>query len=136
MKSYLFQILHGKKKFQSEISRARPLQFIKFKGETLYHATTAENAADIMKVGLKPMKMKFVFLTERLCFYDGGRKAWFGEEVILFSVDAKKATELGHSIYFTDCCDYVSDYIPPECLKKIMEFKNGICYDKNTESFI
>ena len=82
---------------------------------TLYHGTASKNLKKILKEGLKPMKRKFVHLSEdtETAISVGTR---YGNPVVL-KIRAKSLNDSGHLFYKSDSGVWLTDFVPPEFLE-------------------
>ena len=85
----------------------------------LYHGTTPEAAAEIMSVGLKPMKRKWVHLspTKEIAMCVGLRRT---SKPVILEIDVEAARKRGLKFYRVTDAVYLCSYIPPECLKRVL----------------
>ncbi len=78
----------------------------------LYHGTTADATSEILKVGLKPMKRRWVHLspTMELARETGLRRT---RSPVVLEIDAEAAIKDGLRFYKATDKVYISGFIPP-----------------------
>ncbi len=130
------RFLHGVKKCNELYPFPIVLQYTSCKTKVMYHATSSDNETSIKKEGLKPGKNQFVYLTDSPEFYLPARKTWFGNTPVLFLIDVNHLLSLGHNVYgIASENEYITDFVPPECITVFSRMNNGICYDPLSNSF-
>lgn len=84
--------------------------------DVLYHGTTPEAAARILREGLKPMGRRMVHLSSSIedAIAVGRRKC---RTPVVLAVDAKRASEEGVEVYRASSRVYVAKYIPPKFIR-------------------
>lgn len=89
----------------------------------LYHGTRIDNLHNILKEGLKPMKRLWVHLSSTPSdAYEVGRR--HGGQAIVLEIDVKCLRRKGHRVYKASRTVYLTDYVPPECIKAKIEYKS------------
>ena len=85
----------------------------------LYHGTTPEAAAEILKSGLKPMKRNWVHLspTVEIARQVGLRRT---NKPAILEIDAEKARKNGIKFYKATKQVYLCKQIPPRYIKRII----------------
>ncbi|RLE53702.1 MAG: RNA 2'-phosphotransferase [Candidatus Methanomethylicota archaeon] len=88
----------------------------------LYHGTSSSNLKDIMEQGIKPMERRKVHLTSSLeeALESARRK---GIDVVILEVDARKLRSKGYKTLKAGKHVYVTDYVPPDCIRKMPRAK-------------
>ena len=86
----------------------------------LYHGTQEENLDSILSEGLKPRGRKYVHLSTTIKDAEVVAKRRQGRPVILI-VDAKKMIENGYKIYKATRRVYLTDYVPPKYIVKVLK---------------
>ncbi|UXD21460.1 RNA 2'-phosphotransferase [Ignicoccus pacificus DSM 13166] len=86
--------------------------------KTLYHGTSCEVVAKIMKEGIVPMRRKKVHLTASLkeAIENAKRK---GNCIKILEVDCECLERHGHEIFKAGRYVRVTDYVPPECIRRV-----------------
>jgi putative RNA 2'-phosphotransferase len=86
--------------------------------DVLYHGTTAESAAKILKKGLRSMKRKWVHLstTKDTATEVGERRT---PNPVILVIDAEKARRDGKRFYKATDRVYLSQSIPPKYIKQL-----------------
>lgn len=85
----------------------------------LYHGTAEHLLSQILREGLKPMRRQWVHLTDRLeDAIEVGRRR--GRPVILV-IDTEILRKLGHRVFRAGKTVYVTDYVPPQAITKILK---------------
>jgi len=87
--------------------------------KVLYHGTTSEAASKILKIGLKPMKRKWVHLspTIEIATQVGLRRT---EKPVILEIDAEKARKDSLKIYKATETVYLTNYIQPKYIKRVI----------------
>ncbi len=86
--------------------------------DVLYHGTSRDRVGRILLEGVKPMKRKYVHLTN--CIEDAietGRR--HGHPVVLV-INIKCLKTKGMKVYRASNKVYLTEYIPPECIEKVL----------------
>ena len=82
----------------------------------LYHGTRADNIPNILREGLKPMKRLWVHLSPTpYDAYEVGKR--HGGETVVLEIDVECLRKQGHRVYRAGKTVYVTDYVPPKCIK-------------------
>lgn len=88
----------------------------------LYHGTTVDKLNDILAHGLKPMERRRVHLTSSFEeALDNARRK--GPNVVILEVDTTKLRSKGIKIFKAGKNVYVTDFIPPDCIKRCRRAK-------------
>ena len=86
----------------------------------LYHGTVYKDLKRILMEGIKPMRRKYVHLTLKV--EDACEVAKrHGLNAVVLVVDAECLRRKGFRIYIASDSIRVAKYVPPECLKNIIE---------------
>ena len=87
--------------------------------KVLYHGTTPEAAAEILKTGLKPMKRNWVHLspTVEIARQVGLRRT---SKPAILEIDAEKARKNGIKFYKATEQVYLCKQIPPRYIRRII----------------
>ncbi|MCD6235405.1 MAG: RNA 2'-phosphotransferase [Thaumarchaeota archaeon] len=88
--------------------------------KVLYHGTTPEAVSEILKTGLKPMKRRWVHLspTVEIARRVGLRRT---RRPVILEIDAERARKEGLKFYKATDEVYLSDYIPPKYIKRVIK---------------
>lgn len=86
--------------------------------KTLYHGTTPEAAEKILKIGLKPMKRRWVHLspTPEIARRVGLRRT---NRPVILEIDVERAREDGVKFYKATEEVYLCDHIPPKYIRRM-----------------
>ena len=87
--------------------------------KVLYHGTTSEAASRILRVGLEPMKRKWVHLspTKEIAVRVGSRRT---RKPIVLIIDAEAARRDGARFYKATDTVYLSKHIRPEYVRRAL----------------
>ena len=87
--------------------------------KVLYHGTTSEAAAEILKSGLKPMKRNWVHLspTVEIARQVGLRRT---SKPAILEIDAEKARKNGIKFYKATKQVYLCKQVPPKYIRRII----------------
>jgi len=85
----------------------------------LYHGTTVEALKGIRRKGILPMKRLMVHLSGSFEAAKINALRKKGRHVVL-EIDVKKLVRLGHKVYRASRDVYVTDYVPPSCIRRII----------------
>jgi len=88
--------------------------------EVLYHGTALENLSSILQHGIKPMRRLWVHLTSNPedAYRNALRKS---KSPVVLVIDAKLLNKLGHRVYKAGKNVYVTDYVPPSCIIRVVK---------------
>ncbi len=86
----------------------------------LYHGTTIDALSGILKEGIKPMKRLKVHLTSSLeeAYLNASRRK---KPPVILVIDAEKLRQKGHRIFRATNTIYLTDYVPPSCIVKVIK---------------
>lgn len=87
--------------------------------KVLYHGTTLDAASKILKVGLKPMKRRWVHLspTIEIAIRVGLRRT---NKPVVLEIDTEAARKNGAKFYKATNTVYLCSYIQPEHIKRVL----------------
>jgi putative RNA 2'-phosphotransferase len=87
--------------------------------KAFYHGTTLDATSQILKVGLKPMKRRWVHLspTIEIAIRCGLRRT---KEPVVLEIDAEVARKKGAKFYKATDTVYLCSYIQPEYIKRVL----------------
>lgn len=81
-----------------------------------YHGTRADNLPNILREGLKPMRRLWVHLSPTLYdAYEVGKR--HGGKTVVLEISVVRLREQGHRIYRAGKAIYITDHVPPKCIK-------------------
>ncbi len=92
--------------------------------KTLFHGTSSRNLASILREGVKPMRRSYVHLATSMtdACEVGARH---GPDPVVLVIDADCLRKLGYRVYVASHSVRLVDYVPPECIAKVLR-----CLDK------
>jgi len=87
--------------------------------QILYHGTQLRNLKSILSEGIKPMKRVKVHLTKSIeeAMENALRK---GRAPVILVIDANELRRHGHKVFKAGKNVYVTDYVPPLCIKRVI----------------
>ena len=86
----------------------------------LYHGTSHQNYASVMKQGLKPMNRHHVHMSASpdVAYDVGGRRKG---EVVVFEIDTKRMLADGIQFYRSTNNVWLVDHVPPKYMKELQQ---------------